>query len=193
MAVEDILQITYKGVPVTGRFIYRRQSRIMVELVSPYTPLHTSLTMAVISRKHSPEGLLGEEGIVSGRQLLKTLAKTAAFMEQNMGRVVEIYREYCTLIDEVDGRDGFRPGETPIDDRHFIMFRESLRQNFDNGEMSEQTYDEHLHRMRISHSMYHERKWMIREEFFKLAFPFDVDDDVKEQVIDLLRRIEPNE
>jgi hypothetical protein len=177
----DRLEITVRGRKVEGRFTHRSERLIEVEITAPWHGFRTALEMASFSRARSPHGLIGEEGRTSGEALLRQIFRLCSYLEKNHDRLLAAYREYETLAAEL-------PYEGRLPDELFVAMKEQIEERLKSGEIDAKAYHRMLTEVRVLHSQYHERKYLLVVEFFRMNFSFPVPPDLMEQVLEYLRR-----
>ena len=160
---------------IEGRFSYRSRGAIEVEIVTAIYPFRHSLTMFV-PQTRSKNGLLGEEGIVSGQRLLHQLYRLSRFLEKNRAELIAGYREYETMIP----KDG-------MTDWWLEMETKSLSAERNEGKIDAEQYRESLTSFEQSNHRYHLKIRALQNGFFEHLFPFKVEPDLRRQVLDWLR------
>jgi hypothetical protein len=177
--MDDRLQLTISGQDVQGRFLHRSDSFIEVEIVAPYSGFRDSLHMASFSRAQVPRGFRGDEGESSGRKILRQLFKLCSYIERNRAKLLDAYLEYVALERQLP---------LAVSDEWFVALKESMKSSLESGDITEEEYQRRITESRLGHSRYHEQKYLLQQEFFKMHFPLAITPNLQTQVLGYLWR-----
>lgn len=162
----------------------RTRTYIEVELTDPTPSFHVDLEMPAFSRTHAPDGFLGEEGMLRGREQLRRLFRLAQFIEQRKGELITAWREYDQLLREQ--RALFQ-----VEDRSVAFLIQQWKQEAAQKNVQEQKQrNRQILQLRQRHSEYHENLYLLREEFFRHWFKVKLPEEgLRQQVLEYLRRM----
>lgn len=179
--IHEQVEVVVRGVTVRGHFLHRSPHAIEVGILEPHDGFSLWLHMTSYSRTGMPDGLNSSEGMTAGRKLLRDLYRAADYLDAHRAEVMNAYRQYTSLIAEI---------HVPplLDDERFTSFKTQMNEMHANGSLSDADYRRHMRQCRENHSRYHEQLWTVREEFFKLAFPFTIPAPLQEQILAVLKR-----
>jgi hypothetical protein len=177
--MDDSLQLTISGQEVQGRFLHRSDSLIEIEIVAPYHGFRDSLHMASFSRAQVPRGFRGDEGISSGKKILRLLFKLGVYIEKNRQKLLDAYMEYLALERQLPIAHG---------DEFIVGTKEAMKTWLEEGEITEEEYQRRLMEYRLEHSRYHEQKYILQQEFFKMHFTLALTPNLQTQVLGYLWR-----
>lgn len=171
----DTISISQGNQNIDGRFSYRSRGAIEVEIISAFYPFRLSLTMFVPA-SHSANGLLGEEGVTSGRRLLQQLHRLCRFIEKNRELLTAGYREYETMIP----KDG-------MTDWWLSLERKALETERSQGKIDDMQFQQSMQSFELQHHRYHLSLIALQNGFFEHLFPFSLEADLRRQVLEWLR------
>jgi hypothetical protein len=177
--MDERLQLTISGQEVEGRFLHRSDSFIEVEIVAPYKGFRDSLHMASFSRAHMPSGFRGDEGLASGKKILRQLFRLGVYLEKNRQKLLDGYMEYLALERQLPLAHG---------DEFFVGVKESMKSSLESGDITEEEYQRRIIEFRLEHSRYHEQKYILQQEFFKMHFTMPLTPSLQTQVLEYLWR-----
>jgi hypothetical protein len=177
--MDDRLQLTISGQEVEGRFLHRSDSFIEVEIVAPYNGFRDALHMASFSRAQVPRGFRGDEGESSGRKILRQLFRLGSYIERNRAKLLDGYLEYLALERQLPIAHG---------DEFFVGVKEATKKFLESGDITEEEYQRRITDFRLEHSRYHEQKYILQQEFFKMHLPFSITPNLQTQVLGYLWR-----
>ncbi len=175
-----LISLSIDGVEVTGRFLYRSENAIEVELVAPFGPLSMWHRMPAFSRRLLPGGLLGNEGTRQAARIVRRLYH----LLKRISIDVDAVRAMLTAYDAIASSHH----TNEISDEFFIAFRDQIAENVKAGEMDKRTAARHMSHARRQHSRYHERVYEARVVLVEQIFGKGVPPELHEQLIAHARR-----
>ena len=183
METSPHIQITIDDQPVSGRFLHRSEKELAVSLESPVSGFSTCVFCSVMGGEGDVKsGWTGAEGKQLAEGLLSHLYHITRYLSDHRDELVAAYRDYSTQMRDL------RKSTDALSTYYFGLALENLYKDLEADRI---TYQQHLERTveyRIMHSSFHERAENIRRKFFNEHFPFEVKEDIREQVLVWLRR-----